>query len=319
MYRIGIDLGGTNIALGIVDEKKRILHKASEPTNLPRSAESLTEAIAELVMRELDRAGISAEEVEAAGIGIPGTVNPVDGIVEYANNFGFVNVPLKALLQEKLPFPLHAANDAKAAAWGEYQAGAGKGSRSMLMITLGTGVGGAMIINGSCIEGYNYAAGEIGHMVIRQGGKPCTCGRRGCLEAYASASALTEQAREAAAENPDSLLLAHAGGNLEKINGKVVMDCVAAGDETAKRVFDQYLSYLAEGTANLINILQPERVVIGGGLSGAGEALLSPLRQLVSPMLYSRDSSRNAQIAAAELGNDAGIIGAAFWQPADSF
>ena len=317
MYRIGIDLGGTNIALGIADENKKILHKASEPTNLPRSAESLADAIADLVMGELGKAEISEEEVEAAGIGIPGTVNPVTGVVEYANNFGFVNVPLKDLLQERLPFPLHAANDAKAAAWGEYLAGAGAGCSSMLMITLGTGVGGAMIVNGSCLEGYNYAAGEIGHMVIRQGGKLCTCGRRGCLEAYASASALTEQAREAAEKNPDSLLWQKAGKDPDSINGRLFMDCVKAGDETARKVFDEYLSFLAEGTANLINILQPERVCIGGGLSGAGEALLAPLRKRVSPVLYSRESERNAQIVAAVLGNDAGIIGAAFWQATD--
>ena len=185
------------------------------------------------------------------------------------------------------------------------------------MITLGTGVGGAMIVNGSCLEGYNYAAGEIGHMVIRQGGKLCTCGRRGCLEAYASASALTEQAREAAEKNPDSLLWQKAGKDPDSINGRLFMDCVKAGDETARKVFDEYLSFLAEGTANLINILQPERVCIGGGLSGAGEALLAPLRKRVSPMLYSRDSERNAQIVAAVLGNDAGIIGAAFWQATD--
>ncbi len=310
MYRVGIDLGGTNIALGLINEEMKIVWKTSEPTNLPRSAESLAQAIGDLVLSSLDQAGISPEETESAGIGIPGTVNPATGVVEYANNFEFVNVPLQEMIQSKLPFPIHSANDAKAAAWGEYLAGAGKGSSSMLMITLGTGIGGAYIGEGRLMDGWNFAAGEIGHMVICQGGEPCTCGRRGCFEAYASASALARQGRAAAAAHPESLLYRQAEGCLERINAKSVTDGVKLQDPAACQVFEQYLSWLAEGTANLINILQPERVVIGGGLSGAGEVLLVPLRKKVAPMVYSRDSARNAQIVKASLGNDAGIIGA---------
>lgn len=312
MYRIGIDLGGTNIAVGVVDETGAIIARTSAPTALPRSAESLTAAIHELVSALLKQHQILPESVVSAGIGIPGTVTPDTGVVEYANNFGFTDVPLTQMLQQTFPFPLKAANDAKAAAWGEYRAGAGAGVSSMLMITLGTGVGGAMICNGQLIDGYNAAAGEIGHMVIERNGKACTCGRKGCFEAYASATALTEDARETVKTEPESLLWSLCGGEPGKLNGRMVFEAAEKKDPAAEAVLDRFLTYLAEGTANLINIFQPELVCIGGGLSGAGEALLAPLRERVAPLLYSRDARKNARIAAAALGNDAGIIGAAF-------
>ena len=305
MYNIGIDLGGTNIAMGLVDEDFRLVYQVSEPTNLPKSPELLADDIHALAVRMLADRGLTEADVHCAGIGIPGTVNQAEGTVEYANNFGFDNVPFVRLLQERFACRLLAANDAGAAAWGEYLTGCGKGAKSMVAMTLGTGVGGGIILNGHLWGGCNSAAGEMGHMVIHTGGRPCTCGRKGCLEAYASATALVQRAAEAVADAPESLL-ARA-----PIDGRAVFAAAKAGDETAARVLDEFLTDLAEGVTNIINILQPELLCIGGGLSGAGAQLLDPLRKKVAPMIYSRYSRRNTRLELASLGNAAGIIGAA--------
>lgn len=316
MYRIGIDLGGTNIAAGIVDETGRLMAKRSEPTGLPKAAQALAQDIRELAGRLLEENGLDFKQVRSAGIGIPGTVNQENGSVEYANNFGFEQVPFVNMLRALFPCPLYAENDAKAAAWGEYRYGAGRGVSSLLAVTLGTGVGGGLILDGKIWEGFNGAAGEIGHMVIRRGGRPCTCGRRGCLEAYASASALCALAKERAGQTPDSMLNLSCGGDLEKLNGRAVFDCADQGDPAAAAVLDEFLDSLAEGVANLVNILQPEAVLIGGGLSGAGDQLLLPLKEKAYPLFYSRLSEKNPEILLAELGNDAGIIGAAVLEEA---
>lgn len=305
MYNIGIDLGGTNIAMGLVDENLQLVYQVSEPTNLPKSPERLADDIHALAVRMLADRGLTEADVGCAGIGIPGTVNQAEGTVEYANNFGFDNVPFVRLLQERFACPLLAANDAGAAAWGEYLAGCGKGVKSMVAMTLGTGVGGGIVLNGRLWSGCNAAAGEMGHMVIHTGGRPCTCGRRGCLEAYASATALVQRAKEALADAPESLL---AKG---PIDGRAVFAAARAGDETAARVLDEFITDLAEGVTNIINVLQPELLCIGGGLSGAGAQLLDPLRKKVAPMIYSRYSRRNTRLELASLGNAAGIIGAA--------
>lgn len=305
MYNIGIDLGGTNIAVGLVDEAHNLVYQTSEPTNLPKSPERLADDIHALVVRMLTDRGLTEADVHCAGIGIPGTVNQAEGTVEYANNFGFDNVPFVRLLQERFSCRLLAANDAGAAAWGEYLAGCGKGVKSMVAMTLGTGVGGGIVLNGRLWGGCNAAAGEMGHMVIHTGGRPCTCGRKGCLEAYASATALVQRATEAVADAPESLL---AKG---PIDGRAVFAAAKAGDETAARVLDEFITDLAEGVTNIINILQPELLCIGGGLSGAGAQLLDPLRKKVTPMIYSRYSRRNTRLELASLGNAAGIIGAA--------
>lgn len=311
MYHIGIDLGGTKIAAGVVTREHQILCKSSVPTDLPRSPESLADAIQDLAMGMLKEHSIHISQIESLGIGIPGTVNKVTGMIEYANNFGFDNVPFISMLQQRFPFPVMAENDAKAAAWAEYLVGAGANCHSMVAMTLGTGVGGGIILDGKIWDGCNSAAGEIGHMVVERGGRPCTCGREGCLEAYASATALVQSAREAAGQHPDSLMLKLCGGDPSKLNGRIVFQAVEAGDETASQVMDSFIHYLAEGAANLINILQPELLCIGGGLSGAGDFLLLPLKEAVRPMIHSKNSKVNTCITLAKLGNDAGIIGAA--------
>lgn len=305
MYNIGIDLGGTNIAVGLVDQDLNLVYQTSRPTDLPKTPEHLADDIHALVVEMLAERGLTEQDVGCAGIGIPGTVNQAEGTVEYANNFGFDNVPFVRLLQERFACPLLAANDAGAAAWGEYLAGCGKGAKSMVAVTLGTGVGGGIILNGRLWGGCNAAAGELGHMVLHTGGRPCTCGRKGCFEAYSSATALVQRAKEAVADAPESLL-ARA-----PIDGRAVFAAAKAGDETAARVLDDFITDLAEGVANIINILQPELLCIGGGLSGAGAQLLDPLREKTAPMIYSRYSRRNTRLELASLGNAAGIIGAA--------
>lgn len=311
MARIGIDLGGTNIAAGVVDENNRLVYSLSVPTGLPRPADDLVRAIGALTADLLAARNLSIAGIESIGIGIPGTVNQQTGMVEYANNFDFEHVPLVEMLQELWPCPVFAENDAKAAALGEYLAGAGRGSSSMVAVTLGTGVGGGIILGGKLLTGYNDAAGELGHMIIEKDGRSCTCGRRGCLEAYASATALGKDAREAGAKHPESLMWKLCNGDLAKMNGKVVFSAAAQDDAAAKEVLQNFIQNLAEGVANIINIIQPEVVCIGGGLSGAGDRLLTPLKEATEPLLYSRASKKNARIVLAELGNDAGLIGAA--------
>lgn len=310
MYHIGIDLGGTNIAAGVVDENNRLLFAESVPTGLPRPAEAIADAIYRLTEKLLKKHEMSFQDILSIGIGIPGSMNKETGTIEYANNFGFTNVPFLDMLKPFFTMPVYIENDGNAAAWGEYIAGAGKGCTSMLAVTLGTGVGGGIILNGRIYDGYNNAAGEIGHMVIKRGGRPCTCGRFGCLEAYASATALAARAAAAAAAAPDSWLN-RGGSDSRKINGKLVFDAVQLGDAAAVEVMEEFLSDLAEGLANLVNILQPELVCVGGGLSGAGDLLLKPLAEKVKPLLYTRNSERNMKLVLARLGNDAGIIGAA--------
>lgn len=311
MYSIGIDLGGTKIAAGVTDQKNQLLFETSIPTNLPKTAEAIADSIYILVSEMLAAHDMDFAQIESVGVGIPGTVNQETGMVEYANNFGFDNVPFVKMIEERFPCPVYAENDAGAAAWGEYIAGAGRGCRSMVAVTLGTGVGGGIILDGKLLGGCNRAAGEVGHMVIERGGRPCTCGRKGCLEAYASATAFVKRAREEAEKAPDSLLNSLCGHDINKLNGKLVFDAVLQNDPTAKDVLEEYLNYLSEGIANLINILQPEILCIGGGLSGAGEQLIIPIREKTAPLLYSRYSRKNTKIVQASLGNTAGIIGAA--------
>ncbi len=310
MIDLGIDLGGTNIAAGLVDSSFRLMAKASVPTGLPKTPEEIGDAIRNLAAGLLEENGLDFSQVGSVGIGIPGTVNKAEGMVEYANNLEFNNVPFIKMINRRFPCPVFAENDAKAAAWGEYLAGAGKGCKSMVAVTLGTGVGGGIIFDGKLWDGCNGAAGELGHMVIEQGGRLCTCGRRGCLEAYASAAALVKRGQEEAGKHPDSLLaLWEAQGS--RLDGQRIFKAAQQKDKAAYKVIEEFLWYLAEGIANIVNIFQPEVICIGGGLSGAGDRLLVPLKEKIEPFVHSRNAKVNTRIRLAELGNDAGLIGAA--------
>ncbi len=310
MYYIGIDIGGTNIACGIVDEDCRIIASAKVKTNAPRPYEEILEAIKESVRAACAKAGISPSNAECIGIGCPGTCNSESGTVEYSNNLGFVNAPVGRDIEEAFGLKTYLDNDANAAAFGEFVAGAAKGSRNAVVITLGTGVGSGIIIDGKIYSGSNFAGGEIGHTVIVADGLPCTCGRNGCFEAYSSATGLIRMTSEAAALNPESLtarLIEQDG----RVSARTAYKAMKQGDETGKAITERYVKYLACGIANTINIFQPDILCIGGGVCNEGDTLLLPLRELVAEQIYSKNSAKNTEIVICSLGNEAGIIGAA--------
>lgn len=311
MEYLGIDLGGINVAAAVVSGEGTILGRSSIPT--PRGAAAVADAMAEASRAAAAAAGVPLERVVSVGIGAPGSIDPARGVVEYWSNLDFRNVPLTALMRERLPgtAPILLENDANAAALGEYAAGAGQGSVSMLAITLGTGVGGGAVLGGKLYTGFNYAGMEVGHFVLEHGGRPCTCGRRGCFETYCSATALIRRTREEMEQAPDSLLWTLAGGDLNGVNGRTAFDGAARGDHTAVRVVEEYIRYLACGITSLVNIFQPEVFCVGGGVANQGEALLGPVREILDREDYARDSARRTRLLRAQLGNDAGLIGAA--------
>ncbi len=311
MYRIGVDLGGTNIATGVIDENYKIIGRGKVKTRAPRPAEAIFDSIKEAVDMAVVNAGINYDEITSIGIGTPGSVNKDTGAIEFSNNLKFHNVPAKAMLEERLKKPVYLENDANAAALGEAVAGCGHGVKNFVAVTLGTGVGSGIIIDGKIYRGSNFCGGEMGHMVINVDGIPCNCGRKGCWEKYASATALVSQAVEAMQGNKESLLWQTCDGDLNKVEGKTIFEALDMGDATAKAVVDRYNYYIAIGIANVINALQPEAVCVGGGISGQGEKILKPIRETVNAERYSVYADKQCAIIPAALGNDAGIIGAA--------
>lgn len=310
-YYIGVDLGGTNIVVGLVSEEYQIIDRCTCPTNLPRPAKAIVDNIAKLIRQLLVKQNITIEDICSIGVGVPGTANKETGMVEYANNLGFYDVPFVSLLKEYFDTKICFDNDGNAAAWGEYLAGCGKGYHSLIAITLGTGVGGGIVMNDQLYTGSNYAAAEIGHHVICMDGVPCNCGRNGCFEAYASATALIEQTKAAMDLNKESYLWELCEGDINRVEGKILFDAVAKGDNTASMVLEQFIKYLSVGITNLINIFQPDILCIGGGISKAGSIFIEPLIERVNREIYTRNSLKQTKIVIAELDNDAGIIGAA--------
>ena len=309
-YYAGIDLGGTFVKGGIVDEEGNILVKDKIPTGKERPYAEIAADMAQLVLDLAKKAGISPADVKAAGVGSPGTIDSKNGIIVYSNNIRWEKVPLGAELKKHLGIPVFATNDANAAALGESFAGAAKSYPSSVFITLGTGVGGGIILDNVLFEGNRSAGAEIGHMVIRMGGEKCTCGRKGCFEAYASATALIRQTRNAMAKDKTSKLW-EICPNPEDVNGKTAFDGMRAGDKTAEKVVKNYITYLAEGIANLANIFRPDAVVLGGGVCAEGDNLLVPLRRKVNRLLYGGTKYAPVLVTVAMLGNDAGLVGAA--------
>lgn len=302
-------MGGTYTGIGLVNGLD-LIDKVDFPTVTQDGAMFYIASLKENLNKLLLKNRISLKQVEYVGMGIPGSVNMDTGMVEYANNIGFTDIPMQDLLQDQLGIPVYLDNDANLAALGEYLL-SGSQSKSFLMVTLGTGIGASLILEGRIYRGVNFAEGELGHMSIRYGGKHCNCGRRGCFETYASASALINQARIAMRKDSQSLLWKLVAGDIDHLNGRIFFQGVEEGDKTALQVRDQYTVYLAEGLTNVINILQPEELVIGGGISQAHPFFLAQTRERISEMIYSRLSHKNTIIRAAEYGNDAGIIGAA--------
>lgn len=307
MY-LGVDLGGTNIAVGVVDEAGHILKSDSTPTINTRHFTEIIKDMAMVCERVVKDAGLSMEDIRAVGVGTPGSVDPKNGVVVYANNLKFDNMPLRAELQKYIDKPVALENDANAAAFGEYCVNGG-GVDQFVFITLGTGVGGGIVLNGEIYRGFNGAGGELGHISFVYDGVPCTCGHNGCWEAYASVTALTRQTEEAMKRHPDSLMckLAQERG---RVNGRTSFDAAKQGDAAAQAVVDQYVRYVADGLLSVINIFQPKLLAIGGGISKEGEYLLAPIRQYVHENGYNK-YMEETKIQAATLFNDAGIIGAA--------
>lgn len=311
MLRIGIDLGGTNIVAAVVNDEYEMVGKSKTPTATPRSADEIFDDIAKVCKEAMAQAGVTIKDIFSVGIGTPGTVNK-EGVIEFANNLGFVNVPAKEMLIERLGIEnVYVDNDANCAALGEAQAGSGHGAKDFIAVTLGTGVGSGVIINGKIVAGVNNAGGECGHSVIVVDGEPCTCGRKGCWEAYASATALINQTKAAMEKYPDSVMHELVAANGGKVDGRTAFDAMRRGDIAGIKVVDAYVKYVACGLINLVNIFQPETICIGGGICNEGETLLRPLRRYIDSERYSVYSKIQSKIVKAELGNDAGIIGAA--------
>ncbi len=312
MYRIGVDLGGTNIVSAVVDENNKIIARAKEKTNAPRPAEEIFDDIAKTVKDALYSAGLTMDDIESIGVGTPGSVNKAKGLIEFANNLGFDNVPAYALLKERTGCKnIYFDNDANCAALGEAVAGCGKGAKDFVAITLGTGVGSGIVVGGKLVTGVNYAAGEMGHMVIVYDGEQCNCGRKGCWERYSSATALIRQTKDAMIKDPFTKMWDIVDGDIRKVDGRTAFDGMRAEDDTAKKVVANYMGYLACGMSNIINTFQPEVLCVGGGVGNEKENLLGPVRKMINSQRYSVHAEKQTKICCAELGNDAGIIGAA--------
>ncbi|MCL1858362.1 MAG: ROK family protein [Oscillospiraceae bacterium] len=312
MYRIGIDLGGTNIAVGIVDDNYKIIAKGSVPTKADREAEEIIKDMGALCNNLLKEAGFTVNEIEYAGIASPGSADPALGMVHYANNLPFAEFYICDTLKKYLNVKtVLVENDANAAAKGEAVAGAAKGCNHAIMITLGTGLGGGIIIDKKVYSGFNYAGAELGHMVIEYNGRQCTCGRKGCWEAYSSATGLINMTKDKLNIAKDTVMHKLTEENNGEVSGRTAFIAAKQGDKAALEVVEEYIDYLVCGISNIINIFQPEILCIGGGVCNEGEYLTKPLIEKVNKEQYTRDNKKKTQIKIAALGNDAGIIGAA--------
>ena len=311
MYKVGIDLGGTNIVAGVVDAQNKIIAKSSRKTNCPRPAEEIVDDIAVVAFEAIKAAKLTPWDIEVAGIGSPGAIDPVLRKVCFASNLGFENVMMGQMLKDRTGIDFYLENDANAAAYGEYIAGAGIGAKNFVLITIGTGIGGGIIINKKLYSGSNYAGAELGHTVISMNGEPCSCGRKGCFEAYASATALVRQTKQAMQNNFSTKMWKICGGNIDNVNGLTAFDGMRKGDKVAEQVVEQYITYLAEGVTNLVNIFQPDIVCIGGGISKEGKPFADRVQEYVRRYDFTRNVAIKPEIKVATLGNDAGIIGAA--------
>lgn len=311
MYRIGVDLGGTKIAVALIDENNIIKDRLTTPTLPERGNDAVSADIASLTIKLCENNGLNVSDTDFLGIAAPGAINSETGVIERAHNLKMESYPMvdkvRALTGIK---NIVIENDANAAALGEAVAGAAKGTSCSVLITLGTGVGGGLVIDGKVFSGFNHTGGEFGHMVIKANGRPCNCGRRGCWEAYSSATALIARTKEAMEADPGSKLHKVAE-ELGKVNGKVAFIAARRGDKSAEKVVDDYVSYLACGLVNVINLLQPEVLSLGGGISNEGDGLMIPLQKKIDEEVFIHGVGKSTEIRIAKLGNDAGLIGAA--------
>lgn len=307
MLQLGFDIGGTHIGAGLVTAEGMLLAAESQPFPHGLPAVELVALLAQQATRLCQRQGLEPAQLHSIGIGVPGTIDPSGSMLLDAYNIGLCQVPLREMLQQLLPaVPIRLINDASAAALAEFCCGALRGCQTGCMVTLGTGVGCGLILAGKLFTGGRRSGVQWSHSALIYGGEACSCGQLGCIESYCSATALVQQAK--LRFSPDSLLFAAADGTPEKLTAKLVVDCVRAGDAAAVQVFHTYLDYLAMALANLVNLLDPQIIAIGGGLSQAGDILFQPLRVRLLEKCF---ISSSGNILPASMGNDAGIIGAA--------
>ncbi|MCB2306170.1 ROK family glucokinase [Clostridium estertheticum] len=309
MY-IGIDLGGTNIAIGIVDENGKIIHEESCETRSEREPEELIDDMIALVLKVLGEYNMQLNEITAIGVGIPGLADK-DGNVIFCVNLGWRNVPLRKMLEDALNTPVYIDNDATVAALAEYESGSMQNCKSGLMLTLGTGIGGGIIINGEIYSGFNGVGSELGHTVIGENFYDCNCGRNGCLETFASSTAIIKYTKKLIMEmNEPTTIMENVDGNIDNLNAKIIFDCAKKRDKIATLAVDRLIKYLGIGIINIVNFIDPEIIVLGGGIAGAGQYLLDLITKEVIANKYYKDLPI-AKIVLAQLGNKAGVIGAA--------
>ena len=318
---LGVDVGGTGAKVAVVDDKCCILAEAVRPTGAELAAEAIGDGIAVAMDEALAKLGLGRGDVAGVGVGCPGSIDDRAGVVVYANNLNMDNFHIRDYMYKKTGFSIALGNDANVAALGEVYAGCARGAESAVIVTLGTGVGTGVVLNGSIMTGFTGAAAEMGHMVIAKDGVPCTCGRKGCWESYASATGLIRITGEAVAAYPESKLASLVQQN-GKISGKTAFAAAKQGDAAGQAVVDEYIDYLAEGLANIINIFFPEVIGLSGGISKEGENLLAPLRSVVYSRVYGGDADIKTRITQCTLGHQAGLVGAAMlgkqWMEAHS-
>ncbi len=311
MYNIGIDIGGTNLKAGLVDESGNITAVKKAPLRF-ESMEQMGGVLADMAIALAEENNVPREQVSSVGMGFPGPVDDRRGVVIKTVNIPIRSMPVAEMFRKRWDIPVHLGNDADCAALGEYYHYEDKNIESLILVTLGTGIGTGIILNGKIHTGINGCAGEGGHIVVVHGGEACSCGRRGCWERYASANALIRQTIVAMDSHKDSAMWGLVGGDLSRVDGRTAFEAKRKGDAAAKAVVDQYLLYLADGLANYVNIFQPAVIALGGGVSHErDEDLLLPLQTMVLEMCFGREAERHPRIVKAKLGNDAGIIGAA--------
>ena len=310
MIRIGIDVGGTGIQVGALNHHRTILSEKSIRTHTDIPFSEQVSQIAECVIATAESAGFSKDQIESVGIGIPGIANSATGEIIKCTNMGWNHVPFRDEFLKHLTVPVLIDNDANVAALAESVAGVSSGTSSSVFITIGTGIGSGIIINGKIWNGHHGIGAELGHVILSLNGVPCSCGNHGCLERYCSATALIRMAREAIALHPDTLMLNMVDNDIKKIEARTVIDAARASDPVASEVYATYIDQLAQAIANVVNFMDPEVIVLGGGVSKAGDFLLNPLRKAYSEYVLYRDQTM-PDIKLAILGPEAGIIGAA--------
>lgn len=310
-YYVGIDLGGTFIKGGIADSEGNILANDKIPTESEKGSSGVAGNIAKLAKILLDKTGLTNADVVGMGIGVPGMIDSKRGEVVYSNNLNWEHFFIADEVEKLSGLPVKIANDANVAAIGETKFGCGKDYDNTILITLGTGVGGGIVIDGKLFEGNRSAGAELGHSVIVAGGEQCTCGRKGCLEAYASATALIRDTKRAMQANKQSKMWEI--GDIENVTGKTAFD-YANCDESAKAVVDNYIEKLGVGITNLANEFRPEAILLGGGVCAQGDNLIKPLQAFLDRELFAGKKGPQVKLLIANLGNSAGLLGAvALW------